>query len=447
MPAYSAPGAGASQAIQDYMMQEAQQKHLQLMDQIALQGEQRLASQAMTKAQWEREDREKEATEKEIAGMVAGDHPSEELQKRAAKYHIPLKMAPSIQQIVSQPGAAANVPAGMGVSPGSYLGNPEQIAMRKVGSEMQVPGASPEKIMASAMATGQPNVVKGLEPWLRTQETSIARADAAKTLAADKKDRQEAEDKARLDRQREHEDFMKTIKAGNEPLKAIQLELAQGRLKDQKEKSAAIDQIVGGVKAGLVAPTPEGLGRSGAYTEVVGKLAADGFNLAKAQTEWLATKRNIATIDGVQFKRLESAEKMVTSMTDRVDRLAKEWDSYGIGPLSRARLTAAQQGALGQKAQSLAARYDQLIKENIGELAIVIKGGGTPTNEDRQFAEKTLESWWAAGTVLDVTEQMRATVNSRIAITGELGGMTPGGNQSRYESKPPDTSKWKVTIQ
>ena len=155
MDAYSAPGAGASAAIEQYLMNQAKQRDLQVMDEIALAGEKRAAARATQENQWKLEDREKSATESEIAGLQIGDVPTEDLRRRAAKYHIPIPV---------QTAAPGQQP--------TYAGSPRQ----RFGAKVAKGGMTPEQVLGGAIQSLPPSDLGAVERFVQPKAPTLRAA-------------------------------------------------------------------------------------------------------------------------------------------------------------------------------------------------------------------------------------------------------------------------------
>lgn len=202
------------------------------------------------------------------------------------------------------------------------------------------------------------------------------------------------------------------------------LQAKQQGLSDAKAKHTQAEAILAGIKAGNIPPESTGLSRTGIWAEIVEKAATAGLNLAKLETDWKATQRHYATLNGTQQTKLRQSVDVATSSLDKVDTNADAWPGLNVGPLNKGKLAAAKQGLLGQQAQSVAAQLDGQIADVTFELAVVYQGGGVPTDEARRLAAKNISDWWAAGTIHDMTNQARYNLNVRKNAMDTLGAAT-----------------------
>ncbi len=143
------------------------------------------------------------------------------------------------------------------------------------------------------------------------------------------------------------------------------------------------------------------------------KLAKSGYNLTQASEDWNATQKYLATLNGAQQVRLRQAVDFTTESLGKVEELAQQWKSAGMGPLSRANLALAAQGAQGPQAQSLATRFQSQIADVTSELGTVYKGGNSSTDESLALAAKNLQADWSEKALLDNVAQIRQNLGYR----------------------------------
>jgi hypothetical protein len=176
--------------------------------------------------------------------------------------------------------------------------------------------------------------------------------------------------------------------------------------------------IAASIRAGTSPPDVSQYGRpvQGAVASELAKPGPNGeppFNLSNAQRTWNSQKRLNATMNGQQQARLDQAIRSGLAMYDKIDTLADQWDGAGLGPLSRANLTIADNGGLGLAAQQKAVELQGQIAQLSSDVAQVEQGGMTPTNESRDVANQSMQAWWGKGTIRSMTAQGRANLNIR----------------------------------
>lgn len=204
-----------------------------------------------------------------------------------------------------------------------------------------------------------------------------------------------------------------------------------------KSKSAADDpyakDIADAVANGDQPPDLKGLyGHNAAVRSLLEKR---GYNLTRAQQDFDATKKLYATLNGAQQVRLREAVGMVKESIPLLRGLITEWDAGGFPALNKAQLELAKQGALGQKAQSLATRLDQQIADMTGEMGTVIMGGNSPTDHGLELAGKQFSSNWTKQTALEALTQTEQNIRYRENSMNNLG--TAGISDGRFNQQNP----------
>jgi len=159
------------------------------------------------------------------------------------------------------------------------------------------------------------------------------------------------------------------------------------------------------------------------------ELAKQGFDLSRANEDWMATQRHLASLNGPQQLRLRQAVDFASQSTDLVDQLAAQWDAGRFPLLNAANLTLAKQGAYGQEAASLATRMGASIADLTSELGTVYKGGNSSTDETLRLAAQNLNENWSTKTIHDATDQIRKTLVYRQNSLKNIGvaGVPNGG--------------------
>jgi hypothetical protein len=138
--------------------------------------------------------------------------------------------------------------------------------------------------------------------------------------------------------------------------------------------------IAAAIISGDQPPTLKGLYRNAA--PVRAELARQGFNLSRAETDWNAVQKHIATLNGNQQTRLQQAVSTASDSLDKIEGLYNEWKQLGpnsgIKIFNRASLAAARNlpGRTGAVAQALEGQISDLT----AELAVVYMGGNSPTD-------------------------------------------------------------------
>ena len=195
-----------------------------------------------------------------------------------------------------------------------------------------------------------------------------------------------------------------------------------------EEGKLNFEKIGDAIMEGKQPPEMTGLGKMG--PQVRQYLADKGYNLTQATEDWIATKKHISTMNGAQQVRLRQAVAFTRDSLDIVEDLAKQWKAGRFGPLNKAKIEAAKQGALGKEAYSLATRLDGQIADLVSELAVVYRGGNTSTDASLKLASNNLKSQWSEQVLLDNIGLVRQNLKIRSnSITGTRPiGMRGGGD-------------------
>jgi hypothetical protein len=166
--------------------------------------------------------------------------------------------------------------------------------------------------------------------------------------------------------------------------------------------------IADAIQAGKQPPTITGLYRNAA--PVRAELARRGFDLSRAETDWRATQKRVATLNGQQQTRLQQAVQFTADSADKIDGLYNQWSQLarsqsGFRGINRAALEASKQlpGQAGAIAQTLETQINDLTSE----LGTVYMGGNTPTDQSLKLAAQNLSSNWNEQTFKSALDQIR----------------------------------------
>lgn len=214
--------------------------------------------------------------------------------------------------------------------------------------------------------------------------------------------------------------------------KAVRINAGQGGPEDIKD-------AVQGMIDGRVPPMLPGRA-STAYTAMLAEAQRRGYNLAGAATDWTATQKHIATMNGAQQLRLNQAVNALPDMLDKVDTLAQQWKGSGAPLLNRINLAAAKNGVYGTKAATIATQLDAQIADVVADLGNVYMGGNSPTDHALQLAGKSLQADWSEPVLRQMITLAKQNVQIRrnsINNTGVAGASE--GNP--YAPPPPPAQK------
>lgn len=174
-----------------------------------------------------------------------------------------------------------------------------------------------------------------------------------------------------------------------------------------------VADAVAGMKAGTLPPQlPSRASKD--YTAILAEAKRQGYDLAAAVTDWQATQKHIATMNGAQQLRLSQSINALPEMLDTVETLAGKWRGGRFPILNRVNLAAAKNGAYGPDVASVATQLDAQIADVTADLGNVYMGGNSPTDHALQLAEKALKSDWSEKVLRDMVGLARNNVQVRL---------------------------------
>ncbi|HLZ91100.1 MAG TPA: hypothetical protein VKQ28_05245 [Candidatus Acidoferrum sp.] len=231
-------------------------------------------------------------------------------------------------------------------------------------------------------------------------------------------------------------------------LKAIDPE-GQQRIVIQQNRAAAPGataddpkQIAAAIIRGEQPPDLKGLYRSNA--PVRAELARQGFNLAKADEDWHATQKYLATLNGSQQTRLRQAVESTKGYLGQVEDIYNQWQQIGASvgwkTFNKGSLAVAKQ--LPGQAGDLAHRLEARIADLTSDLGTVYKGGNSSTDESLKLAAKNLSADWNEKTFRDAITDIRKSIQIRensMKFTGPA-GVSEGNAYTPPATNPPATN-------
>lgn len=180
------------------------------------------------------------------------------------------------------------------------------------------------------------------------------------------------------------------------------------------------------------------------YLALLAEAQRRGFNLAGAATDWQATQKHVATLNGNQQTRLRQAISTASQSLDVIDDLAKQWDAGKYPVLNNVTLKLAKNGALGQKAASIATQLDGQITDVTSELGNVYMGGNSPTDQALALAKKNLSANWSKDVLLKMTDLARQNLKIRDNSMKNV-GVAGASDQNPYAPNVPRETPAPVT--
>jgi hypothetical protein len=204
-----------------------------------------------------------------------------------------------------------------------------------------------------------------------------------------------------------------------------------------------VKEAVTGMREGTIPPQLPGRA-SKEYTAMMAEAHRQGYDLAKAATDWSATQKHFATLNGAQQTRIRQAVDTAYHSLDVIDDLADQWKGGRFPALNRATLTAAKNGVMGKDAQLIATQLDAQITDLTSELGNVYMGGNSPTDHALGLASKNLNAAWSNDVLKSMTKLARTNLEIRRNAIANVGAIDSGGErttQAQPAAAPPASAK------
>jgi hypothetical protein len=195
-----------------------------------------------------------------------------------------------------------------------------------------------------------------------------------------------------------------------------------------------VKDAVTAMKEGTVPPQLPGRA-SKEYVAIMAESKRQGYNLAEAATDWTATQKHIATLNGSQQTRMAQAIDNASESLDVIDTLASQWKAGRFPLLNKAQLAAAKGGALGPQAQAIATKLEAQISDVTSELGNVYMGGNSPTDHALGLASKNLSADWSENTLKEMTNLARTNLKIRRNSMRNV-GVAGASDNNPYAPKP-----------
>jgi hypothetical protein len=178
--------------------------------------------------------------------------------------------------------------------------------------------------------------------------------------------------------------------------------------------SSPVDDIAQAIIDGKQPPDTKGLFRAAAPIRAA--LAKRGFDLSTAQTDWAATQKHLATLNGPQQTRLMQAINTAGESLNNIEQLYNKWTKLGpasgIPLLNRVALAGAKQlpGEAGATARAL----EMNIADLTAELGNIYMGGNSPTDHALGLAKQNLSADWNEAQFKEAIGQARKNIQYRV---------------------------------
>lgn len=186
-------------------------------------------------------------------------------------------------------------------------------------------------------------------------------------------------------------------------------------------------QIAEGIKAGTIPADLKNMPRQIAG-EVSAILANEGFNLTAAQNDLQANRKRLTTMNSTKQMSQRQSIVFANDSLDIVEDLARKWDAGRFPDLNSGNLWMAKKGLYGQKAQEIATNMLNQISDMQSDLAVVYKGGNSPTDQGLKHASQQLQGMWGKKTMLSNIATIRKNLNARMYSLDAVGtaGLSTG---------------------
>jgi hypothetical protein len=297
---------------------------------------------------------------------------------------------------------------------------------RSLLQRQQQPTLTPEQQKAAGREVQEkaPTTTAGLDPKsLEAQERILhdraeeaRRAKQDETSAAYRK-AETAVKEARLAQEKDAKKAELELKQRTEDEnirhhKAMEAQRKSGASGGGGTSSNAKD-IAAAIKRGEQPPTTTGLYKEGAGVRA--ELARQGFNLQQAESDWHATQKHLATLNGPQQERLRQAVSFTKDSLGIIEDLYNQWQKVGKTSewkiFNKGSLATAKQ--LPGEAGNVAHRLEAQINDLTSELGTVYKGGNSSTDESLKLAAENLRADWNEKTFKDAIAQVRKNLEIR----------------------------------
>ena len=198
----------------------------------------------------------------------------------------------------------------------------------------------------------------------------------------------------------------------------------RGRAEDRETARVIADAVCRGEQP----PTLTGLRKfTGLVREEMAKLGCD---LTEATLDWNAVNRHMSTLNSTGQLRMRQAVTFAYKSLDLVEDFANEWKAGNFPLLNNERMRLAMAGTLGPEAARIANNLNSTITDLVAELAVVYRGGLSPTDASMELAAENLKTEWSNEVLLSGIQLMRDTLQIRLNSINTTG--VAGRPDNRY---------------
>jgi hypothetical protein len=228
------------------------------------------------------------------------------------------------------------------------------------------------------------------------------------------------------------------VPVGNVPKGSVVMKADPSQTQAAKDEIALIAE---GIKSGNQPPDLKGLYRKGAAVKAA--LQKEGFDLTKAQTDWIGTQAYFKNVNSTQQVRLGQAIESVVSSIPEIKKLNDEFGRTGWTPTNWVQLKAALTGTDPTK-RDVATKYVTQLNLMKDETAQAFMAGGVPTEQALKMTNEIFNPVYGSKQLTAALDQIAFNFNIRKnailsmqpVLSGGSGG-TPlevgGGSSDPYE--------------
>jgi len=169
---------------------------------------------------------------------------------------------------------------------------------------------------------------------------------------------------------------------------------------------------------------------------------APGFNVARANVVWEATKKHVSALNSRQQTQLHTSAEAVQNALPEMKRLSDELSTLvprgQIVPINKLAVGATQNfGVNGQKAQDVAQQLLTMMNTIEPELGNIYRAGGVPTDQAMDLVHKTFNMSLSASALSAAIDTESWMLNVRMNAIYNSKAVVPGGGPNIYEQAPP----------
>lgn len=206
------------------------------------------------------------------------------------------------------------------------------------------------------------------------------------------------------------------------------------------DEKSVVEDVADAIRRGEAPPVLTGMYKLRPYVQA--SLSRSGYNLAEAETDWKATQRYLATMNGRPMIGLLSAATTADHSLDRIDQLVTEWEKldktmFGgdYQALNSVTMMAAVNGKWGPEVTKVAQALRAQITDVSSELGQMYMGGTSPTDHALRMGAENLNANWDATTIRYLIKQ--AKNNIRIRKNSLTQGPVGTGDNPYFTSQQP----------